>query len=221
VKIELKCPVCHSTFVHDEVAAPDFGVEGESSDLRQIGDVCPLETAYLASCPSCLYTYLSVLWLDKVSEEARIRIKSEQEHLLGRDPAIPSDRFWVAARCAELQGSPPFVIGYLHLMGSWVSRSVGDESAEGAHQEAAIEAFEAALDDPELDPDDRANALYLLGEINRRLACFGAAIGYFDRLLATEPTSAAAERAPELKQLAEECNAEDIVWNYPTIAEDV
>lgn len=214
-RLKLSCPVCAKQFDCDIAEPPMFGTIGEESDGRLLGEVCPPEGDYVIVCPHCRYTAVGeTMFYEEVPNATASSVRQGALRRLSYDPRKAADRYFLAVESARLRDEPPFVLGYLHLRGSWAARADGDEEAEVAHQESALTCLESAIADDSLDPDDRAVAYYLLGELNRRLACFQTAIKYFDRLIAEYPNHGQAERAVELRAKARMGDSDPVVWTW-------
>jgi uncharacterized protein (DUF2225 family) len=162
---------------------------GQDSDLRPLfGGADPLPHL-VHVCPECCYAaYHSDF--GGVTPEVRRHVLSgalRAEEIIGdepRDGLRGSSRYLLAARCyAQNPETADTELADLYLRASWCARCEGLRDRERECQSEAALLTERALSHGAVEPEGRQSALYLLGEMYRRLGMFEVACTCFDEAL--------------------------------------
>ena len=96
---------------------------------------------------------------------------------------IASDAYTNAALIATLRGAPAKEIAHLYLRAAWCCTDKQDIEGERTSRKAAIKYFERALENNEVDAQQKPVITYLVGELCRRIGDASAARTWFDKVL--------------------------------------
>jgi uncharacterized protein (DUF2225 family) len=89
--------------------------------------------------------------------------------LEGREP-FGAERYMLAARCHEyVRDEDPLELADYYLRASWAARSTRQAEVERQAQREAITRMQQALDQGSVPEEDKARAIYLVGELSRRV----------------------------------------------------
>ena len=183
--IELRCPVCETTFRAQAVAATNsFG--GKQTDFREMSSgVQPL--AYqIHQCDGCGYAGGEQAFSDDdgLSELLRAQVRRGLSAPASGDvPPPASEKYEAAARIAGWQGGGPRQIGELLMRAAWCSADEQDAEAERYFRVRAARTFEEGLASYDAMPrEERAVITYLVGELWRRAGDAARAALWFDRV---------------------------------------
>ena len=99
-----------------------------------------------------------------------------------REPT-PAERYLLAARCRDfLTQDDPLPIADLYRRGAWCARAAGDAARERELLRAAVDLYEAALDDGAVLPQEMGETIYQAAELARRAGDFGTAVDLFGQV---------------------------------------
>lgn len=96
---------------------------------------------------------------------------------------IASDAYTNAALIATLRGTPAKEIADLYLRAAWCCADKQDIEGEQTKRKTAIEYFERALENNEIEARQRPVVTYLVGELYRRIGDVYTACIWFDKVL--------------------------------------
>jgi|RhiMetdeSRZDD1v2_1073273.scaffolds.fasta_scaffold207557_2 uncharacterized protein len=190
--IDLRCPVCESTF--ESMAALASDDDGQ----HYIDPTAPATNAaalpfLLHVCRRCGYTGSIADFGEgvEISQELRERVLAELAPKLGTSVRIPwlaltvpgSDKYDGAARIAEWRGDSARHVAQLWIRAAWCCLEEDDVEAERYYARFAARWFANALDlYGEIDDDERATMAYRLGELWLRIGDTTQASGWFERV---------------------------------------
>lgn len=206
----LRCPVCNAGFgVEVPVGIAPVATE---TDHRPVFEGPDPIAADMIACPSCRYAGYAEAFEGGRLEEGEeidrpgvppplrplgIPDEEELDHLrrwirrgelvreagIGDREPTPAERYVLAARCRDyLTSDDPLPLADLYLRGAWCARAAGDRELEKELLGEAVELFEAALDEGQVEAADKGRTLYLAAELARRAGDFGTAVDLFGQV---------------------------------------
>ena len=150
--IDLRCPLCESSFESMAVLSNDDGQQYLEPSAR--GTTVAVLPFLLHVCPRCGYTGGVADFDDgvEISDELRQHVLTELAPELATSVRIPwlaltvagSDKYDGAARIAEWRGDDPRYVAELWIRASWCCADENDVEAERYYARKAARWFERA-----------------------------------------------------------------------------
>lgn len=179
-EIQIQCPVC-SRFFKTEIVTSTNQM-GQFSDFKPVvGGVFPYPF-FVHTCPSCGFSGYEEEF--KQNYQALFKEKA-RAHLSGKvagKKVSGSDKYLLAAWCAEQLKRKKMEIADLYLRAAWCAEDEKDEKKEREAREKAAALFEKALSAGEVADQQRAAITYLIGELKRRIGKTEEAAVWFDKV---------------------------------------
>ncbi len=197
---ETNCPVCDSKVKVRHLQSTN--TFGRDTDFRThtVG-ADPLHLV-ISICQTCGYSDYGHYFdnprqlSNELKQRVRETLSSPQE-----DQRNAKQAYANAALIATWRGAPANEIADLHLRAAWCCADQGDGDGEITHRKAAIEQFEQALENGEIEDQDRPVITYLIGELYRRVGDVDSARILFDKVLSWANLS---DKLAWLPQIAEQ-----------------
>lgn len=187
---EATCPVCATKFTTYNFRSKSVPVIMTESDFHEVfEDESPLNFEMWV-CPNCLYAAkredFDGLLRKEIEKIARDKLKrkivsEDMDFKKYRDSELGIKSYSLAAMCYISRGYSAGFLGSLYLKAAWTAREMKDSFREKEMLELSVGYFEQAFNagDKIEGKLTRLGAMYLVGEINRRLKRYKQAADYF------------------------------------------
>lgn len=199
------CALCGKDFDDDILVRPDM-LESQDSDFR-IHMRGPQPLDYLVHCcPACGYTDYRPG--DPLPESEKKLVADRLQSLsvpLHADAVRCSEKYRVLAELEQARSLPAMDVADAWLKAAWAAEDEGDGARSTEFRQRSLEALLPAVDGECLSPMELPVAVYLTGELNRRLGRFDEAVQWFDRVTTADVHLARLCR--QQQELARGCNA--------------
>ena len=183
-QIELRCPVCESSFSSQTVVSTNsFG--GKRTDFHERAAGTQPLPYLIHMCGRCGYSGSERDFSEEadVSPFLREHVWNELAPTLASGAVTGSEKYEAAAKVAEWQGMEPRYIADLLLRAAWCCVDEEDVEAERFFRRKAAWMFEVALESFDgVAREERAVLTYLVGELWRRVGDIKLAAAWFNRV---------------------------------------
>lgn len=199
------CAVCGNDFEDDILVRPDM-LESQDSDFRiHMRGLQPL--AYLVHrCPACGYTaYRPGDPLPEPEKKLVADWLQSVESPLPADEVRCSEKYRVLAELEQARSFPAMDVADAWLKAAWAAEDEGDNVRSRQFRQRSLEVLLPAVDGECISPMELPVAVYLAGELNRRLGRFDDALHWFARVETADAHLARLCR--QQQELASEKNA--------------
>lgn len=177
---QIQCPIC-SRFFKTEIVMSTNQM-GQHTDFKPVVGGVPSYHFFIHTCPSCGFSgyeddfkrSYNALFKEKV--RAHLSGKVAGKNLSG------SDKYLLAAWCAENLKRKKSEIADLYLRAAWCAEDEEERKKESEAREKAAVLFEKALSIGEVPSEQRAAITYLVGELKRRIGKTKEAAVWFDKV---------------------------------------
>ena len=178
---EQKCPCCETGFkVHVLLST---NVVGRCTDFRPLTGGIPFIFHTVQSCPACGFTWDSDSFKEvKLSDELKKKVREKITPRLGKDELTPQRKHVLHALVYELMGCSTLHIADAYLEAAWCCAYNNAMDEEMLYRKEAIKYFQAALENNVVSEEERANVIYLIGELYRRVGDIASAHRWFERV---------------------------------------
>jgi hypothetical protein len=177
---QIQCPIC-SRFFKTEVVMSTNQM-GQQTDFKPVvGGVFPYPF-YIHTCPSCGFSGYQEDFEKRYQAPFREKVRAELSGRVAGKNVNGSDKYLLAAWCAENLKRKKMEIADLYLRAAWCAEDEGDANKERQAREKAAALFEKALASGDVSSEQRAAITYLVGELKRRIGKTGEAGTWFDKV---------------------------------------
>ena len=183
-QIELRCPVCDTSFRSQAVVSTNsFG--GKRTDFHERAAGTQPLPYLIHMCSRCGYSGSERDFTDEadVSPVVREHVWNELAPLAASGQMSGSEKYEAAAKVAEWQGLEPRHVADLLLRAAWCCVDEADTEAERFFRRKAAWKFEEALQGFDgVAREERAVLTYLVGELWRRVGDMAQAERWFEQV---------------------------------------
>ncbi len=186
---ELKCPCCTTGFRAHILASTNL--VGRCTDFRPLTGGIPFIFHTVQSCPECGFTWDSDSFEKvKLSEKLKKKVREKLTPRLGKDEFTPQRKHALHAQVYELMGYSPLHIAEAYLVAAWCCAYNNSGKEEMLYRKEAIKYFQAAMENDLVPEEERANVVYLIGELYQRIGDIANAHRWFEMVddAIVEPT---------------------------------
>jgi uncharacterized protein (DUF2225 family) len=181
-QIELRCPICDTTFRSQSVVSTNsFG--GKRTDFHERAAGTQPLPYLIHMCNRCGFSGSERDFTEEsdVSPVLKEHVWNELAPAIASGAVSGSEKYEAAAKVADWQGMEPRHVADLLLRAAWCCVDEGDIEAERFFRRKAAWKLEEALSAYDGVPrEERAVLSYLVGELWRRVGDSAAANAWFD-----------------------------------------
>jgi uncharacterized protein (DUF2225 family) len=176
------CPNCSTAFYVKGIQLTyclPYAMETDYREYYRLHDYLPYE---ITNCPKCFYCSYNFENVEISSKLKKILLKQEHVYHLPTSEINPSTKYYIRGMILKNTQTTKYDIGWEFLKASWMARREVDSKLEIFYQQAAIAEF---IDYLRSSPTSNLlydKALYLLGELYRRIKEFDLSYKCFKNL---------------------------------------
>lgn len=168
IRIELACPSCEHEFESTSWGSTKT-VGKQTTDFYQFaGGFQPIHFD-LHTCPLCGFTGYAHEYAEPIDETLKERIAEKLTPVVREEVFPEAKRYEYAAWIAKWSGAGPKKVAHRYLKAAWCSQLSGDEQNEVDYRRKAIENYQEAILNGEIEAEDLAIIDYIIAELYRRV----------------------------------------------------
>jgi uncharacterized protein (DUF2225 family) len=216
--VDVQCPVCDHRFKANKIYESKLRRIRHDSEMRpRFEEIEPVHFKVWV-CPNCLYANFISRFQDLTAgQKSSLKAASDKRKEVlaslpepGEDAGKAINNYLLAIEClTQVKAVNSVASAWLNL--AWLYDDRGDAGSATAARKSALEAYERFyFEERSLSPSMEIQALYIIGELNKRLGNLRKAHEYFLKVLhyRDQPmailTELARDGLQELKQMARE-----------------
>jgi hypothetical protein len=188
---EVKCPICEHNFKVYNVKSNCVRISKRDTDFMVYYDGVNPSWYFVWVCPRCYYASFKEDFLELSEKERRsLQAKSDARMALAkmadfsgeRDLALALLSYEICALCYLHRKASDEKIANTYLRAAWIAREDGNWDVERKHLTSAVSFYKKAFETSYDMKMGRADIMYLIGEIERRLDNFDEAMKFFSKV---------------------------------------